>query len=77
MSTSGDDTDTTLAPRGLADEQWRRFTEEEKRIIKQWGAHEHPSLMSPIMRQPATGCCCFSESMISKQPTKRNNKPNI
>jgi hypothetical protein len=35
MSTSGDDTDTTLAPRGLADEQWRRFSEEEKRIIKQ------------------------------------------
>ena len=34
MSTSGDDTDTTLAPRGLADEQWRRFSEEQKSLIE-------------------------------------------
>jgi hypothetical protein len=33
MRTLGDDTDTTLAPRGLADEQWRRFSEEEKSLI--------------------------------------------
>jgi hypothetical protein len=30
-----------------------------------WGAHEHPSLMSPIMGHPATGSCCSSVSMIS------------
>jgi hypothetical protein len=35
VNASRDDTDTTLAPRGITDAQWRRFSEEEKRIIKQ------------------------------------------
>jgi len=30
-----------------------------------WGAHEHPSLMSPITEHPAMDSCCSSVSMIS------------
>ena len=33
--------------------------------VHEWGAHEHPSLMSPITGHPATGSCCSSVSMIS------------
>ena len=33
--------------------------------LHEWGAHEHPSLMSPITGHPATGSCCSSVSMIS------------
>jgi hypothetical protein len=33
--------------------------------LHEWGAHEHPSLMSPDHGTPAMGSCCSSVSMIS------------
>ena len=36
--------------------------------LHDWGEHDHPSLKTPMMRLPATGCCCFSGSMISTWP---------
>ena len=33
--------------------------------LHEWGAHEHPSLTSPITRSLATASSCFSVSMIS------------
>src|SRR5215475_7527620 len=33
--------------------------------LHKWGAHEHPSLMSPITGHPATASYCSSVSMIS------------
>ena len=33
--------------------------------LHEWGAHEHPSLMSPITRSLATASSCFSVLMIS------------
>jgi|ERR1700729_2742233 hypothetical protein len=33
--------------------------------LHQWGAHEHPSLISPDHAPPATGSFCSSVSMIS------------
>ena len=36
--------------------------------LHEWGAHEHPSLLSPITRRPATASSCFSVSMMSAWP---------
>jgi hypothetical protein len=33
--------------------------------LHEWGAHEHPSLMSPDHAQPGNGLPCFSVLMIS------------
>ena len=40
--------------------------------LHEWGAHEHPSLMSPDHATPATGSCCSFESMISTWPCKEH-----
>ena len=34
--------------------------------LHEWGVHEHPPLMSPIMRIRETASSCFSVSTISK-----------
>ena len=34
--------------------------------LHEWGAHEHPSLMSPDERPPATASSCSSASTISR-----------
>ena len=52
MSTSGNDTDTTLAPRGLADEQWCRFSEEQKSLSS------IPHRCSPSKRRSPPLCIC-------------------
>ena len=36
--------------------------------LHQWGAHEHPSLMSPDDGTLATGSCCSSASMTTRWP---------
>ena len=40
--------------------------------LHEWDAHEHPSLMSPITRHPATASSYFSASMTSTWPCKEH-----
>jgi len=40
--------------------------------LHEWGAHKHPSLMSPITPHPATASSYFSASMISTWPCKES-----
>jgi hypothetical protein len=45
--------------------------------LHEWGAHEHPSLMSPITRSLATASSCSSVSMISTRPCQEHGLSSL
>ena len=57
-----------LPPTAPAHEYFGQIVDTDGTVLlclHEWGAHEHPSLTSPMAPSPATGSCCSSASTIS------------